>query len=206
MKRNTKLSTTFAQPCASTAQSNPKPIFGWDTCDFIDPRTNFKHNHKVSGLVEAIAYGMGYTLKPSKDGADSFITQTRNQTGLIYPLTATNNPDSVFVIGTETIDNVLKLPPITNSYISASGLGVTPTELLFYMTSFAKDGKPCLQVGIKKGLVRVSLDALLLTCQTAVLNPQAIKKWVHDNAGDYQMHFAPYKMVTVKGKRIQVPR
>ena len=201
MKRNTKLASTFAQPYANTAQS--KPIFGWDTCDFIDPRTNFKHNHKVSGLVEAIAYGMGYNANLK---SDNFFTAVRNQSGLIYPITATKNPDDVFVIGTETIDNVLKLPPIVNSYISASGLGVTPTELLFYMTSFAKDGKPCLQVGIKKGVVAVTLDALLLTCQTAVFNPQAIKKWVHDNAGDYQMHFAPYKMVAVKGKRIQVPR
>lgn len=203
MKRNTKLSSTFAQPYTNTAQSNPKPIFGWDTCDFIDPLTNFKHNHKVSGLVEAIAYGMGYT---ANDSAEAFFTAVRNQSGLIYPITATKNPDDVFVIGTETIDNVLKLPAITNSYISASGLGVTPTELLFYMTNFAKDGKPCLQVGIKKGLVTVTLDALLLACQTAVFNPQAIKKWVHDNTGDYQMHFAPHKMVTVKGKRIQVPR
>ena len=205
MKRNTKLASTFAQPCANTAQSKPKPIFGWDTCDFIDRRTNFEHNHKVSGLVEAIVYGMSYMHNPAWT-EDNFITQVRNQTGLNYPVTAVSNPDDVFVIGTETIDNVLKLPPITNSYISASGLGVTPTELLFYMTSFAKDGESCLKVDIKKAWVSISLDALLLACRMAVFNPQDIKKWVHDNAGDYQMHFAPYKMVTVKGKRIQVPR
>lgn len=193
MKRATsKFSSTFTD-------ANNKPQH--KVKEIVKPVPCYPHNHKVSGLIEAIVHGAYYTWDADTTSTFTFqdvFNSCKLQTSLEYPFTALNQPTDRVLIGKEDINNVMRFAPITNSYISASVLGVTPSELMFYMATITINGEPDLKVDVKTGNVIVSLGNLYTAVMTAVFNPSEVIRVVTDadNADDYLTHFAPFTKVT----------